>query len=52
MEKDLSELINYLDERFVKIEKGQEDLRSQFLDLQGSVDGYAKRADTEMVMDR
>ncbi|MDP3953222.1 MAG: hypothetical protein Q8P99_00125 [bacterium] len=53
MKEDLSELIEYLDGRFNKVETRLDNLSSQFNELQGAVDGYAKRADAyfqEMVM--
>lgn len=53
MEEDLSELIQYLSERFDKVDKKLEDMRQDFVSLQTGVDAYAKKADTyfqEMVM--
>ncbi|MFH1509949.1 MAG: hypothetical protein ABID67_02275 [Candidatus Nealsonbacteria bacterium] len=55
MEKDFSELIGYLDERFTKIENQLENKadKSDIRVLSDGVDAYAKRADTyfqEMVM--
>ncbi len=66
MKEDFSELIQYLDEKFTKtdqklieLDEGLKDVRKrmvtkeEFNELQGSVDAYAKRADTyfqEMVM--
>jgi uncharacterized coiled-coil DUF342 family protein len=53
MDKDYSELIKYLDEKFVEVKSEIIELKNNFSDLQGSVDAYAKRADDyfqEMVM--
>ena len=53
MDKDLSELIQYLDGRFNKVEAKLETLENGFTELQESVDSYAKKADTyfqEMVV--
>ncbi|MDD2753736.1 MAG: hypothetical protein PHT44_03965 [Candidatus Portnoybacteria bacterium] len=46
MKEDFSELIQYLDEKFNKIEGDFKDLKEDFNNLQISVDGYAKKADT------
>lgn len=48
MEKDFSELIQYLDERFTRIEKKLETKaeKSDVDNLTNAVDAYAKRADT------
>ncbi|MBU1045981.1 hypothetical protein KJ616_02565 [Patescibacteria group bacterium] len=45
MGKDYSELIKYLDEKFIEVKSEITELRNNFSDLQGSVDAYAKRAD-------
>lgn len=45
MNNDLSELIQYLDERFGKVDKQLEEMREEFSDLQTSVDNYAVKAD-------
>lgn len=53
MEKDLSELVQYLDERFNKVEGDLRELKEGFVTLQTSVDRYAEKADTyfqEMIM--
>ena len=53
MDKDLSELVQYLDDKFVGIDKRFDEMKQDFVDLQTSVDTYAKKADTyfqEMVM--
>ncbi len=53
MDKDLSELVQYLDDKFVGIDKRFDEMKRDFVDLQTSVDTYAKKADTyfqEMVM--
>lgn len=53
MDKDFSELIEYLDGKFIEVKSEIVDLKNNFSDLQGSVDAYAKRADDyfqEMVM--
>lgn len=45
MDKDFSELIEYLDEKFVGIDKRFDGVKKDFIDLQTSVDAYAKKAD-------
>ena len=53
MSQDFSELIGYLDGRFVGIDKQLEEMKKDFTDLRSSVDTYAKKADTsfgEMVV--
>ncbi len=53
MNEDLSELVKYLDEKFVRIDKRFDEMKGDFINLQTSVDAYAKKADTyfqEMVM--
>jgi len=53
MEKDFSELIEYLDEKFISIDGRFDSMKKDFVELQSSVDAYAKKADTyfqEMVM--
>ena len=53
MDKDFSELIQYLDQKFVRIDQRFDEAKQDFVDLQTSVDTYAKKADTyfqEMVM--
>lgn len=53
MNEDFTELVKYLDEKFVKIDRRFDEIKGDFIDLQASVDAYAKRADTffqEMVM--
>jgi len=46
MEKDLSELIEYLDGKFNENKERLDSLEEQFRSLQSSVDSYAKKADT------
>lgn len=53
MDKDFSELIEYLDGKFVRIDERFDEIKNDFVDLQTSVDTYAKKADTyfqEMLM--
>lgn len=46
MNQDFSELVKYLDEKFTHIDKRFDEIKRDFVDLQTSVDAYAKRADT------
>ncbi|MEK7541036.1 MAG: hypothetical protein AAB529_02245 [Patescibacteria group bacterium] len=53
MKEDFSELIQYLDEKFKKVETDFVGLKSEFNNLQTSVDAYAYKADAyfqEMAM--
>lgn len=53
MKEDFSELIEYLDEKFVTIDRQFSEMKKDFNDLQTSVDAYAKKADMyfqEMLM--
>ena len=53
MKEDFSELIQYLDDKFVKIDKRFDESEKNFRDLQTSVDAYDTKADTffqELVM--
>lgn len=53
MTNDLSELIEYLDQKFTGIDQQFGDMRADFRQLQDGVDGYAKKADNyfqEMLM--
>jgi len=53
MNEDFTELIKYLDEKFTRIDQGFDEMKKDFVNLQTSVDAYAKKADTyfqEMVM--
>jgi uncharacterized coiled-coil DUF342 family protein len=53
MNEDLTELIKYLDEKFTRIDQRFDEMKKDFVNLQTSVDAYAKKADTyfqEMVM--
>lgn len=53
MDKDLSELIEYLDDKFRNVDNRFDEMKKDFVSLQTGVDAYAKRADTyfqEMVM--
>ena len=45
MDKDFSELIEYLDTKFTRIDQRFDEVKKDFIDLQTSVDSYAKRAD-------
>lgn len=46
MNQDFSELIEYLDKKFGQIDQRFNEMKKDFGNLQGSVDAYAKRADT------
>ena len=53
MKDDFSELIQYLDDRFGKVDSDLKDLKEGFNNLSTSVDAYAKKADAyfqEMVV--
>jgi uncharacterized coiled-coil DUF342 family protein len=53
MNEDFTELIKYLDEKFTRIDQRFDEMKKDFVNLQTSVDAYAKKADTyfqEMVM--
>lgn len=53
MNQDFSELVKYLDGKFIRIDKRFDEMKGDFVNLQTSVDAYAKKADTyfqEMVM--
>lgn len=53
MEKNFQELIEYLDNKFIDIDRRFDNMNKKFDDLQTSVDSYAKRADAyfqEMTM--
>lgn len=53
MNEDYSELVQYLDEKFIRIDQRFDEAKRDFVDLQTSVDAYAKKADTyfqEMMM--
>ena len=53
MKEDFSELIGYLDGKFVRIDEKFDEMKKDFVDLQTSVDAYAKKADAyfqEMLM--
>jgi len=45
MEKDFSELVEYLDKKFSKIDNDFKELKKDFNSLQTSVDSYAQKAD-------
>jgi len=45
MNQDFSELVKYLDEKFINIDRRFDEMKKDFVDLQTSVDAYAKRAD-------
>jgi len=46
MNQDFSELIKYLDGKFTHIDQRFNEVKRDFVDLQTSVDTYAKKADT------
>mgnify|MGYP001597787320 CR=1 FL=1 len=46
MNNDFSQLITYLDEKFNAVDARLDHVEQSFSDLQGSVDAYAKKADT------
>ena len=53
MNSDFSELIQYLDEKFVDVKKDINELKIGFNNLTNAVDAYAKKADAyfqEMVV--
>ena len=53
MNEDYSELIKYLDEKFIRIDQRFDEIKEDFVNLQTWVDAYAQKADTyfqEMVM--
>ena len=53
MDKDYSELIEYLDQKFTSIDNRFDEMKADFNNLQSAVDAYAKKADAyfqEMVM--
>jgi uncharacterized coiled-coil DUF342 family protein len=53
MNEDFTELIKYLDEKFTRIDQRFDEMKKDFVNLQTSVDAYAKKADTyfqEMVI--
>jgi len=53
MNQDYSELVQYLDEKFIRIDQRFDEAKKDFVDLQTSVDAYAKKADIyfqEMIM--
>jgi len=45
MNNDYSELIKYLDEKFINVDYKFDEIKKDFINLQTSVDAYAKRAD-------
>lgn len=45
MNEDFSQLIQYLDEKFTRIDQRFGEMKKDFLNLQTSVDAYAKKAD-------
>ena len=45
MDKDFSELIEYLDKKFTRVDERFDEIKKDFVDLQTSVDTYAKKAD-------
>ncbi|MBZ1345516.1 MAG: hypothetical protein KY055_02735 [Candidatus Nealsonbacteria bacterium] len=46
MNQDFSELIQYLNEKFTRVDQRFDEMKKDFVDLQTSVDAYAKKADT------
>ncbi len=46
MNQDFSELVKYLDEKFIRIDKRFDEVKEDFTGLQTAVDAYAKKADT------
>ena len=46
MDEDYSELIKYLDEKFIRIDQRFDAIKEDFVNLQTSVDTYAQKADT------
>ena len=46
MNNDFSELIQYLDDKFVDVKKDISELKVDFSNLTNAVDAYAKKADT------
>jgi hypothetical protein len=46
MNEDFTELIKYLDEKFTRIDQRFDEMNKDFVNLQTSVDAYAKKADT------
>ena len=46
MKQDFSELIQYLDEKFIRVDQRFDEMKKNFVNLQTSVDAYAKKADT------
>ena len=45
MNQDYSELVKYLDDKFINIDRRFDEMKKDFIDLQTSVDSYAKKAD-------
>jgi len=45
MNQNFSELIEYLDEKFTHVDERFDEMKKDFIDLQTSVDTYAKKAD-------
>ena len=43
MNEDFSELIKYLDEKFIGIDKRFDEAKQDFVNLETSVDAYAKK---------
>ena len=46
MNQDFSELVKYLDEKFIRVDKRFDEMKEDFTGLQTAVDAYAKKADT------
>lgn len=46
MNNDFSELIQYLDDKFIDVKKDISELKIGFNNLTNAVDAYAKKADT------
>lgn len=46
MNQDFSELVQYLDGKFTDVDHRFDEIKEDFINLQTSVDAYAKKADT------
>jgi len=43
MDKDFSELVEYLEGKFIRIDERFDEMKNDFVDFQTSVDAYAKK---------
>ncbi len=53
MDQNSSELVEYLDQKFTRVDKRFDEIKKDFINLQTSVDAYASKADAyfqEMLM--